>query len=148
MINKTLIVFGVLILTACSTAKDTRVLKLSSIRGESPGTAVVTRTISKELYAKSINNQTAMQRMRLVPILINSKAPGSLPEYRLFDILPDSAASVLGLKNADVLVAANDFVIYDPPKFKTYLALLKNEKEAFIEIRREGQPIIFKYQFE
>lgn len=103
--------------------------------------------ISRAEYTKALQNQKALQRLRMVPLLRSAKFATGIPEYRLFDVEPGSAADVLGLKNSDVLIAVDDFILYDSQKFKSYLMLLQNEQSSNLEVQRESKPILFKYVF-
>lgn len=148
MIKRFLFLALVGMLSSCATTKVVVPKKISSVRGIIPGTDSLPVTIVKSKYSESLKNPKELERLRLVPIIASGSDSESLPEYRLFDIQAGSPPAILGLMNSDILVGANDFAIYDPLKFKQYLILLQNEKSAFIEIRRDGQPIIFRYQFE
>lgn len=109
------------------------------------------KTINIEIpvdsYKDALKDQDLVRRVRLVPILQREGQKNSIPEYRLFSITPDGPAGMVGLQNADILVAANDYVIYEPEKFKAYLNLLATEKDASIEIRREEQPVKLSIHF-
>ena len=142
------LIFLILVLAFSSCAPKAVVVpvRISSVRGMIPGTEVINKKISRADYKESLDNVKAFDRLRLVELMTRSQNE-ELPEHRLFDLMPGTPAVVLGLQNADILVAANDFVIHNPFKFKQYLILLQNEKTAEIEIRREEHPMIFKYEF-
>jgi type II secretory pathway component PulC len=103
--------------------------------------------VSRETYKNALEQQENVSSVRLVPILLANGAQTAAPEYRMFGIVTDSPAAMLGLQNTDVLIAANDYIIYEPEKFKAYLNLLAAEKEAALEIRRAGIPMKLQVQF-
>lgn len=132
---------------SCTTKEPELPVKLSSVRPSLPGTKVVELEIPRDVYIEALSNQKALQRLRLVPLLRSAQFASPIPEYRLFDIEEGSAPAVLGLRNSDVLISANDFILYDAQKFKAYLMLLRNENNAEIEIRRGEEHLLFKYLF-
>ena len=83
--------------------------------------------------------------VRLVPITTVSNS--ATYEYRLFEIKPSGVYQLLGLENADVLIAVNRYVIKRPDQFSAFVQLLAAEDEATIEIRRGGEGKLFKYNF-
>lgn len=87
----------------------------------------------------------SLYSVRVVPILKGDTMSDDLPEYRLFGIEPHSAYWVLGLRNADILVGADDYVIYDSRAFPKFIELLSKQNEGTVEIRRDGKPLLFKY---
>ena len=87
--------------------------------------------------------------LRVVKIVMSASQAGgeSIPQYRLFDIKKGSVADSIGLRNADILVAANGYVVYHPDQFKRYLMSLPILDGTFIEIRREGKAMLLRYTF-
>ncbi|MCO6430221.1 MAG: hypothetical protein J5J00_05120 [Deltaproteobacteria bacterium] len=122
--------------------------EIAKIRGVPPNIKTVEMTISRQTYRDTLKQPDKLTRMRVIPLVARAEEASAVPEYRLFSIYEGSPAELLGLQNADVLVAANGFIIYEPAKFKAYLALLQNESQATIEVRRSGQPLLLKYTFE
>jgi S1-C subfamily serine protease len=61
-------------------------------------------------------------------------------------VKPGGIAELLGLKNADILVSAHGYVVQTPIQFYKYLQLLRSDKQTWIEVRREGKPMILKVQ--
>lgn len=120
---------------------------LSSVRPRVSNIETIQLEISRKEYAEILKDQTSIRRLRVIPIVVGGKNEGVIPEYRLFDVMPSGAPYKLGLRSTDILVAANDFIIYEPEKFKAYLMLLAREKEATIEIRRGANPMLFRYKF-
>ena len=147
MLGKILIASVLLLFAASCTAKAPVPVRIDAVRPPVQGTDSIPTKISRAEYIEVLKNQKSLQRLRLVPILTSAKFQNTIPEYRLFDVEQGGAAHFLGLRNADILVAANGYIIYDQEKFKTYLILLQNESRAEIEIRRDGRHILYKYIF-
>jgi hypothetical protein len=99
-------------------------------------------------FKSALAGASAQRGIRLVPLLYGKDRvnPG-YPEYRLFGIFPGSAYSMIGLENADILVAANGFIIDNPGKFPRYIELLSKEKQGFIDVRRAGDALRLKLNF-
>lgn len=121
--------------------------KIDDLRLAKPELKVVTRRVPRDRYLQAVENQTTLRSIRLVPLLKNAAGGASIPEYRVFDIQPDSAYTLLGLENADILVAAEGFVVLEPEIFPQYVALLREQQNARIEIRRANQPLVLDVQF-
>ncbi len=145
-LSSTAFLLILLAFASCAPKNVVTPMRISSVRGMIPGTEVINKKVSRSEYKKSLAGVKAFDRLRLVQLMTRSQND-ELPENRLFDIMPGTPAVLLGLQNADILIAANDYVIHSPLKFKQYLILLQNEKTAEIEIRRDEHPIIFKYEF-
>lgn len=139
------IVFSILgTLTGCSmqgSAVSSR--KISELRPFAPVARTVELRISKAVYSETLKNLSLINKLRLVPILKAGDGV-DLPEYRMFNILPGSVYELIGLLNSDVLIAANNYILNDPEKFKLYVQVLPREPQPYIEIRRGEEPIIFR----
>lgn len=103
--------------------------------------------VDKNHYNQSVASYD-LGKLRLVPVTRGLASQGEPPEYRLFGILPGTPCDLLSLKNGDILVSANDYVIYDMDKFAYYLSLLTNQSEGMIEIKRAGTPMLVKFQLQ
>ena len=86
-------------------------------------------------------------RLRLVPVFRRETAGGGIPEYRLFDVGQDTPYGLLGLQTADVLVAANEYLIYDPDGFRKYIKLLGAESAVSLEVIRGGRSMLLRTTF-
>lgn len=117
---------------------------INSVRAKVPDIDVRTIAITRSRLKEALKNPQS-SRLRLIELLKSAEAGSSeVPEYRLFDVYPETAAAAVGLQTTDILVAAHGYVIYNPLQFWSYLNRLQVEKEGSIEIRRENQPIEFK----
>lgn len=116
----------------------------AELRGPARPSHEVQVVLSRDEYRRAVEDLQSLSAMRMVQILepgqTDDLAP---PQYRLFNVLPGSAFDMIGLKNTDILVAANDYILYDPQRFTTFMQLIAEEDEASIEIRRGAQPMLF-----
>jgi type II secretory pathway component PulC len=121
--------------------------RITELRTVEPEFKVVKREVSRRQYVQALEDQTTLKSIRLVPVLKSAAGQTSLPEYRIFDIQDDSAYTILGLENADILVAAEGYVVVEPEIFPQYAKLLKDQKKAIIELRRSNQPVLLQVSF-
>ena len=135
-------------LIGCSGSSISEGVKLSSIRTPDPNRKPIEMKISRAALRSAVADLGTLNRARLVEVFFREQeVGGSPPEYRMFDIAPGSAYDILGLKNADVLVAADDYIVPSAPVFRTYVSLLPTQRDGSIEIRRMGQSMLFHYNF-
>jgi len=146
----TVLCLMILVLGACSAKKaDLQDRRISSVRPTPANIEIQELQVKRADVQASLQRDDMVRRIILVEIF-NTAAAGvqnGLPEYRLFDIYPGSIYALLGLRNADVLVSANDRLLVNSSVFIDYVRLLAKESEAQIEIRRVGKPILLKYRF-
>jgi type II secretory pathway component PulC len=90
--------------------------------------------------------RTTENRLRMVPVF-QSTAPGRAVEHRLFDLNSKSVYALLGLQSADIIVAADGFLVKRPDQFMIFTQLLQGQDQAPIEIRRNGEARLLKYAF-
>lgn len=103
---------------------------------------IVPKTIKRTALNKALaSNQPA----RVVELLYGKNASPGYKQYRLFGVKPGSTYDLLGLENADIILAANGYVLHSQDKLPKFLALLPGEKRATIDIRRAGQAVRFAY---
>ena len=115
-------------------------------RPVSPNASVQELSISKAELTRRLTASDAQNSVRVVEVYRRgSSMPNALPEYRLFDVSAHSAYALLGLQTADVLVAAEELAFSSPGKFAGYVSLLQTEPKGLLEVRRDGQPIVFHY---
>lgn len=105
-------------------------------------------TVPRSEFVKRLRERGTVDGLRPVAILKGqSYEVQAFPEYRLFGIKKGSVYELLGLQNADILVSAQGFIIRDSRIFPEYIALLKNQPAAEIEIRRNDRPLLLKVAF-
>ncbi len=147
----TLCAFAALFLVcACTPKSDSADPKTAVAQRPHNATArEVTVRIPREEYIAAVRNVDQLRRLRLVEVVATEEVGRSaFPEYRLFNVDPKSAYSLLGLLDGDILVSANDYVLIDPERFRQYVQVLHREQgETFVEIRRAGEEIVLRFSF-
>jgi type II secretory pathway component PulC len=145
--RKILLFCALALLSGCSARDAQGPVLLSSVRQPSALRSEDVITIPRTQVIEVLDSKRSINFIRLVQIFARHPEPSRvLPQYRMFNIRPGSIGDLLGLENGDILVAANDYVVFDPNKFQQYLELFRIEKDPFIEIIREGKPMVFRYQ--
>ena len=105
----------------------------------------VPQQISREKLVASWNKAPRVNALRMVEIYDRGQL---LPRHRLFDIRSGSVYELIVLKERDIVIAADDFLIYDAGKFIAYVQLMTQLPEAKILIEREGAELAMKYTIE
>lgn len=113
-----------------------------------PGTPEQSITVSRSALQRSLSQRLYNDQLRIVQVYRrNEEFANIAPEYRLFQVHPQSAYALLGLQEADVLVAASGYIIQTPELFREYVRLLPQEQNAMIEVRRLADPLVLRYVF-
>lgn len=100
-------------------------------------------TIPRAELVKRLRERGTADGVRLIRTMRGqSYEVEATPEYRIFGVKKGSVFELLGLQNADIILSAESFIIRDPRVFPEYVALLKDQPQASIEIRREGHPLL------
>lgn len=145
---KVFFIIILLILSGCSGMRSKSVSeeqRQARTRNTPPLIKTVDLTIPKDRLKTSLEQDVLTEKLRVVAIF--RAEDGTQPFYRLFDVSPNSVYRLLGLQNADVLVAANERYIANPNVFKQYVRLLPQENKAQIEILRGTEALLLKYTF-
>ncbi len=122
-------------------------MRISSVRPAPHGIQVVEKSIPRRSYIQALEGSRGSGNLRIVPLVVAAHQAPASPEFRIFNVRKGGVGEILGLDNADVLVAAHDYVIRDPYQFYAYLQALAGETTSQIEIRRDGKPLLMKYSF-
>ena len=138
-----------LILTSCSSSRsrvpDYEPTRIDEARGFNSNPRVIDISIPRPDYITSVREPGMLARLRLVRVFSQqSSAVGGTPEYRVFDIQPDSPYAMLGLMVGDVLVAVEGWVLFEPDRFPRYVQLLQFENSSELEIRRADEPLLLR----
>ena len=143
---RTFLTILLLLMSGCSLTNfsggESKSVKLSDLRAVQPNL----KTIKKEIKRSEI--QAALDRVgenniRIVQVHFGPNSGNvELPQYRLFDISERGIYNLIGLRTADILVAASDYVVFEPNQFRAFVQLLKGMNEATIEIRRAKVPTL------
>ena len=153
MLSRLIVLFLVVIsFSACSTlnlggSDGPEGLKLSDVRPPLSDTKKVAIDIPKQRFTRAIREGGDLNKVRLVEIFHRAGAGSNIPEFRFMGIKSDSVYAMLGIRNLDVLVGANDFVVPGQQVFWRYLQVMPDVPQPNIEIRRDGVPIVFEYSF-
>lgn len=115
-------------------------------RTPAPSVRKIRLEIPRPKLITALQQEVLIDRLRVVE-MYSSHDGVRFPLYHLFDVHPKSVFALLGLQNADVLVAANERYLKNKDVFKQYVRLLRDEKEAEIEIIRSAEPILYQYKF-
>jgi hypothetical protein len=126
------------------------------VREEPVSRQVVEVPVSRKALFTALQKGAPLNDIRLIQIFSGSSsgdpddeaANQAPPEYRFFDIKPESAYSILGLRNGDVLLSAHDYIVYDPNKFASYVAKLVEMPDGFVDLRRDGLAVRLKYNLQ
>ena len=122
--------------------------KISELRPTEPHFLVMEQRVSKQDFLTALGRDPENSQLRIVEVYFGSgQVSPAYPNYRIFGVNPLSAHAVLGLRNGDVLVAANGYVVASPAVFRQYVQLLGREREAQIELIRHGNPTLLKVTF-
>ena len=148
-----LLLVVVVLFSACSSMSSGLggdATKVDSLRGAPPfDRRTVNIPVQREEYRKALEMEGSVNDARLVQIFHRGKAEEEFKEYRLLDVRPGSVYDILQLRQADVVVAADGYVVPNPAMFWNYLRLISRfEEGASIEIRRGGAPILMQYSFQ
>jgi len=97
-------------------------------------------------FKRLLAQNGSLRGIRFVPILHGKDEPSpGYPEYRVFGITPGSIYSKMGLENADILIAADGYILDNPGKFPQYVSLLSEQQSGFVNIRRSGNSLQLSY---
>jgi type II secretory pathway component PulC len=118
---------------------------IDDVRPIQPALKVISYTIQRRDLQDALT-KIRENPIRLVPVFQSVSSTESY-EYRVFDIAVEGVYGLLGLENADIIVAANRYLIRNPAQFPAFVQLLAAENEATIEIRRGGEARLHKYTF-
>lgn len=111
-----------------------------------PNIKTLSLTIPRSQLATALEKDLLTNKIRVIEIY-SAREVSTQPLYRLFDIAPGSVYELLGLRNADVLVACNERYLRNADVFRQYVRLLKGESRAKIEIMRGPQAMLLDYTF-
>jgi type II secretory pathway component PulC len=144
--KRILIIISSSVLSSCALLRSSSTpppRTLSEVRPTAAFTSTIERTVDFNELQRALGNKEGTEQIRLIPVQRTTSLEDPVaPEYRLFGVSPRSIYSLLGLENADILVAADDFLIHDPRTFPMYVNLLGKQSEAKIEIRRGNRALV------
>lgn len=100
-------------------------------------------TVSREELKMALAKGEIVNSIRIVEVF--RRGGTNFPQYRLFDIRPGSVYELLKIENADILVAANDYVVFTPEQFRAFVKLMAKQNTPTIEVARHGKSILYEY---
>lgn len=119
---------------------------IESIKGAARPGQIVPMSVSRSQLKTVLAKGSDLNQLRVVQITQSSTSSTELaPEYRLFGIKPGSVSDILGLQNADVLIAASGYVVFSPNQFADYLHALSELKAGSVQIRRGEDGFLLQY---
>lgn len=114
----------------------------------SPDSKIVELVVARADLVSRLKNGAA-NRIRVIPTYSRSTDQGNgYPRYRLFDVEPEGPYYLLGLRDADILIAAHDYVVLDPRALPTYVTLLTNEDHTSLQLLRNGEAMVLKVKIQ
>lgn len=119
-------------------------IRIEELRPTPIGRIQQEKAIDRTELVEKLRTGGSRNTVRLVEVFRRGTPP-PYPEHRFFDVQPGSVYALLGLESADILVAADGYVVKDPETFWAYLNLLPKLESGSIEINRLGAPILLKY---
>ncbi|MBX7139429.1 MAG: hypothetical protein K1X83_15785, partial [Oligoflexia bacterium] len=122
-----------------SPENETRPIKVPE---GSVSAAETTQSISRAALTERLKKGPIVNRVRLVEVYSRDS---SLPRHILFDVRKGSVYELLGLRERDVIIAVDDFLVYSPTQFVRYLDLMPGLPESKFLLEREGVPIVLKF---
>jgi|688.fasta_scaffold736240_2 type II secretory pathway component PulC len=139
-----LVFFPIATFTGCFLQKSSQQPKrIEEIRPNPPIFKSYSLTIQRRDF-KSQLGRAGENTIRLVPVFQSAVNPESFV-HRVFDVRPKSIYTLMGIKNADILVAVDGYLVKKPEQFVSYVELLQNEDSSTIEILRGGESILLRY---
>lgn len=145
LLSAFLLLGALLLLSGCalfqpSVDKDSKGVRYSESISIDPS-LVEEKTLDREEYNEAFASPNAINKARLIQVF--SRRPGA-PEYRVFDVRQGDPFYQLGLREGDVLLAANDFLIFDIDRFRAFVNLARAANATELLVRRKGKVVLLK----
>lgn len=143
--KKILFIFGLLLLiSSCSVIPGNQkpAKKISDFRLIPPVITEIDNSVKYKDYIKAINEKGEINQVRMIEIFRRGQSKEAPPEYRLLEVDNKGVFYLLGLRERDVIIAADEFIIPNAPIFWEYIKLLEKTRNAKIEINRDGKSLL------
>lgn len=127
-----------------SPSSSPNLVKVASYNQEVESAPVLSKTVSRADLRKAISHGNSA---RVVELLYGRDSSPGYKQYRLFGVDKNGPYALLGLENADIVVAANGYVLNSAEKLPKFIGLLPGEESATLDVRRSGKAIRFSYTF-
>ncbi len=123
--------------------KPTRQAGIKPFRGRGGDDDKTNFTLARGEVDEALNDiPKLLTQARLLP---NFRA-GETDGFRIFNIVPGSLFSKIGLKNGDVLHQINDVPIEDPTKFMAIFQDLRTQTQFTLDLVRRGKKKTLEYE--
>ena len=139
---------GTLVCMGCGVGATTSPVPIAQYNRQVRDAKVISKQIDRGEFKALLSHAAPQQTVRIVELLYGRDTSPGHKEYRVFGIEKGSAFHLLGLENADVVVAANGYVLHSVDKLPRFVELLADEESGSIDLRREGKAIRYQYTFE
>ncbi len=141
-------VVALLPLAGCAPTLAPSPVLISSIRPELPNTKTIELSVSRKEFDQAWGLHELNSKARLIEVFHSGQgSTDGIPEYRVFGVYPKSVYFLLGLRNADVLIGAQGYLIKSSVAFQRYLSVVSREAESQLDIMRDGAPLVLKFRF-
>ena len=122
-------------------------LEQSRVKVASKEAVVKEIVVSRADLKRALGHEIKTNKLRAVEVFQNSGGVGVTPShsnFRLFDIEDGSVYALIGLANADVLVAINERVVVSPQVLGQVVKMMPSVNSVLFEILRGGKSILLK----
>lgn len=134
--------------TGCASLFSSGEVEPSRIKAPAREAVVEEIVVSRVDLKLALGNELKTAQIRAVEVFQSSSGvPQQFPNFRLFDIQDGSVYALLGLKNADILVAINERAVVASHVIGQVVRLLPNEKSVTFEVIRSGKSTLLKVRF-
>lgn len=132
--------------TGCTIPAADKAVKVSTIRKKPAFAQQVKKVLVRDEYQLLLAEGGETNKVRLVEVYSSDRAAG-LIKYRFFGVRTGGVFEYLGLKDADVLVSIEGYVVSNQALLWQYLNLLGRLPKGEIEIERNGVAMTLSYSF-
>ncbi len=122
----------------------------TSLRTKPPAAEAVKieLTVSLQELNLALGEEYKTAKLRPVEVFQNSSSGGMhSPVFRLFDVEKGSVYELIGLKEADIVVAINERIVVAPQVISQIVRLLPKEKSIKFEVLRSGKSYLISTKF-
>ena len=103
--------------------------------------------LNKDEFTRILKEGGDNNKVRLVRIYHRGESTDSPGKYRILDVKEDGIFAYMQLKENDLILAADDYIIPKPIVFWEYIKLIPSVGKANVEIERAGNNMLLNYDF-
>jgi hypothetical protein len=104
-------------------------------------------SLNKDEFIQILKEGGDNNKVRLVRIYHRGESTDSPGKYRLLDVKDDGIFAYMQLKENDLILAADDYIIPKPIVFWEYIKLIPSVGKASVEVERGGNNLLLNYVF-